>query len=336
MDGFRRAQYYVSRLKDVDFHNMRRIAGKVAEKTGRPVWAVLWDMILCSLRYQSGYMDYYEFEFYLLSGRERATYLTSGINNSIVTRYCDKSAWEKLEDKAVFNRIFSRFLNREWLDLREAGEAEFAAFAGRHPVLIVKPASGCGGHGVEQIDAGTEPDLRALFHRLRRNGQYLAEEKLVQHPKMASLYSGAVNTLRMITFLQDTGEPVVLKRVLKVGNGGVTDNFSSGGMYTFCAPDGTVLAPAVDEEGTVFHTHPVSGVPFAGFRVPLMEEADAIVLEAARMVPKLRYVGWDVAVLPQGCALIEGNGFCGIFQLKPSLSQDRTGDLPLYRKYMEI
>ncbi|MBC8533137.1 sugar-transfer associated ATP-grasp domain-containing protein [Yeguia hominis] len=336
MHKIQQVRYYLSRLKDVDFQNMRRIAKKVAQKTRRPGLAVLLDIILCSLRYQSGYMDYYEFEFYLLNAKERATYLTSGINNSIVTRYCDKSAWESLEDKAAFNRMFSRFLKREWLDLRECGEEAFRAFAARHPVLIVKPVCGCGGRGVERIDTEKEPDLSALFHRLRRNGQVLVEEVLIQHPEMDKLYAGAVNTLRMITFLQENGEPVVLKRVLKVGNGGVTDNFSSGGMYTFCAPDGTVLAPAIDEEGHVFEKHPASGVPFSGFRVPLMQEADALVCEAARLVPKLRYVGWDVAVLPDGCALIEGNWFCGIFQMKPSLSGEKTGDLPLYRQYMDL
>jgi hypothetical protein len=51
----------------------------------------------------------------------------------------------------------------------------------------------------------------------------------------------------------------------------------------------------------------------------------------AQEVPQIRYVGWDIAVTPEGAAVIEGNYNTGVFQLKPSATGVRQGLLPLYR-----
>ena len=56
----------------------------------------------------------------------------------------------------------------------------------------------------------------------------------------------------------------------------------------------------------------------------------------ARAIPSIRYVGWDLVVTNSGFVLIEGNQFPGIFQVKPSISGIKTGDLIKYKKYMDI
>ena len=66
------------------------------------------------------------------------------------------------------------------------------------------------------------------------------EEFVQQHKDMDKLYSGSVNTLRMFTMYTDKGH--YLQGVLKFGNGGNVDNFSSGGMYTFVDNEGVVNA----------------------------------------------------------------------------------------------
>ena len=60
------------------------------------------------------------------------------------------------------------------------------------------------------------------------------------------------------------------------------------------------------------------------------------VKELGMVVPKVRYVGWDIAITDDGPVVVEGNNFSGIFQVKPSISGIKTGDLPNYRKYMDI
>jgi len=68
-----------------------------------------------------------------------------------------------------------------------------------------------------------------------------------------------------------------------------------------------------------------------GNEVPLFGEAVALVTKAARVVPEIPYVGWDVAILPDGPVLIEGNYNTGVFQAKPNGVGEYRGLLPRYR-----
>ena len=61
-----------------------------------------------------------------------------------------------------------------------------------------------------------------------------------------------------------------------------------------------------------------------------------LISEVGKVNDKVRYIGWDIAISKNGPVLIEGNPFSGIFQVKPSISGIKTGDLPNFRKYMDI
>ena len=161
------------------------------------------------------------------------------------------------------------------------------------------------------------------------------EDYISQCRQMSSLYNKSVNTLRILTFCENK-KVYILKFILKIGNGGAVDNFSSGGMYTFVDESGKVYVPAIDEEGNVFEVHPISKKKIVGFEIPKYKEVVDFVKELALVVPKVRYVGWDIAITDDGPVVVEGNNFSGIFQVKPSISGIKTGDLPNYRKYMDI
>ncbi|WP_331835836.1 sugar-transfer associated ATP-grasp domain-containing protein [Erysipelothrix piscisicarius] len=165
--------------------------------------------------------------------------------------------------------------------------------------------------------------------------QFLIEEYFVQHEAMSSLYPESVNTLRMITFF-DGKDVHVLEGVLKIGNGGHLDNFGAGGMYTVLDDGGKVLYPAFDKDAVAFDKHPITGTDIVGFQVPLYDEIVEMLDRAAREVPQIQYVGWDVAVGQKRPSLIEGNYNTGVFQMKPSLTGSKEGLLPKFRKVIDI
>ena len=327
-------KFIVKRLAKFNFSNMIKTANKIAKKTHRLVIFVIIDIIYCGFKYQAGYNDYLEFEFYLLNSKQRETYLTAGINNSIIKKYNNKEYWHLLDDKIEFNNKFGKYLNRSWLDLRITTAQEFKKFIEKHNVIMVKPIDDCGGNGVEKIVIDETTNAEKIYNKLKENGQVLVEEFVIQHNLMDKLYSGSVNTLRMFTI--HTHKGYYLQGILKFGNGGNVDNFSSGGMYTFVNEEGEVIAPAIDKNDKVYTEHPISKEKIVGFKVPLFEEAKELVCKAAEEVPEIAYIGWDVAITENGPVLIEGNCYPGVFQLRPSFSKDKTGVLPLYRKYMEI
>ena len=328
----RKVIYLFKRIIGLDYKNMFRIAKKISKKTHKNRFLIIIDMIKCGFKYQAGYYDYLEFEFYLLNDKQRSTYLTRGKNNEIIRKYNNKEKAYQFDDKQVFNKMFKQFLGRDYINLDNNLE-EFKQFLKNKKEIIVKPLDGEGGKGVEKIKVNS--DIEKLYQKLIDNNQTLVEEVIKQHKQMNKLYDKSVNTLRMFTFVKD-GKAYFLQAILKIGNGGVIDNFSSGGMYTFVDNNGVVLAPAIDQDDNYFEKHPLTNEKIVGFQVPLFNEAVELVRKAALIVPDMAYVGWDVAIGEDKPILVEGNWFPGVFQMKPSFKENKDGILTLYKKYMDI
>ena len=329
-----RILYLINRIIHLDYANMFKICKSISKKTKKNRFFLAVDMIYCGIVYQAGYYDYQEFEFYNLNKKERSTYLTRGKNNEIIKRFNDKSFFPKFEDKIEFNKLFSNFISRDWMYL-DNNLDEFVEFFNSHKDIIVKPIDGSGGKGIEKYTYVNSNQAKKLFTSLVENNQLLVEGFIKQHPEMNRLYDKSVNTLRMFTFIKD-GQPHFLQAILKIGNGGVVDNFSSGGMYTYVNDDGVVFVEAIDQADNVFYTHPVSNTQIVGFKVPMFKEAVDMVKECSKVVPQVAYVGWDVAISESGPEIVEGNCFPGVFQVKSSLSNSKTGLIPKYNELMHI
>lgn len=331
----RKIKYILKKLKTLQYKEMIRIARIISKKIHKPTVYILFDMIRCAFKFGSGYMDYFEFEFYLLNDDERATYITSSINNEIIRKYNDKSEIHKLSNKNEFNGIFKKYLNREYIYLKDKSIENFKEFIKDKNKICVKPVDDCGGKGVEILNVNSESS-KTIYDSLIKNNQLLVEEVIKQHESINKLYSKSINTLRIITFLTDDGHVEIMKSIFKIGNNTVTDNFSSGGMYTFTDEDGKVFVSAIDEKGNIYDKHPVTNESIIGFQIPMYSDVKKIVKEMALMVPKIRYIGWDIAISQNGPVVVEGNEFSGIFQVKPSISGIKTGDKPNYKKFMDI
>lgn len=326
----KRLRYYLSRLAGLDVKNYWRVAGVVGREARRPRLWILLDMAWSSVVYQAGYLDYQEFEFFLLSAAERRTWITGGKANAIVVAHNQRAFRDRFIDKLRFNALFDEHLRREWVDVRELDAAGLRSFAERHGAIMVKVTDSLSGDGIEKVVAAGVGDWAALHARLLERRQWLAEAFLRQHDGMASLAPASVNTLRMITFFD--GQRVhVLEGVLKMGNGADVDNYGQGGMYTVLDDAGVARFPAFDKHSRIYAAHPLTGTPIVGFRVPLFDQVLGMLDAAARVVPQIPYVGWDVAITPEGPALIEGNYNTGVFQMKPSLTGQRIGLLPRFR-----
>ena len=323
-----------NKIIHMDFNNMFKVTKSVAKKSNKCSLLVFFDIIYCGFKYGAGYYDYQEFEFYNLNRLQRSTYLTRSKNEEIIRKYNDKSKFPLFESKVLFNKTFKEFINREWM-LLDNNKAEFVDFFKKHKELIVKPIDLSGGEGIEKIIFVNEKDSLKKYDELIKNKQLLIEEVIKQNNNLDKLYDKSVNTLRMYTFYKD-GEVHFLEAILKIGNGGVIDNFSSGGMYAYVNDKGKVFTPAIDRADNIFYEHPITKEKIVGFEVPLFNEAVETVKECACVIPEVQYVGWDVAITNDKIELVEGNCFPGVYQVKASLSKDKEGLLTKYKKIMDI
>lgn len=328
-------KYLFKRILKLDYSNMIKIAKAVSKKTNKNLLFILFDMTKCGLKYQAGYYDYQEFEFYNLNKEQRETYLTRGKNNEIIKKFNDKAKFYIFDNKEEMYKIYNKFLKRQWMVLNENNYNDFLDFFKQNKVIIVKPIDGEGGKGIEKYEYINDEESKIVYSSLLFKKQLLVEQCIKQHPDMNKLYNKSVNTLRMFTFYKD-GQAYFLQAILKVGNGGVVDNFSSGGMYTYVDDEGTVYAEAIDQMDNKYYKHPISNETIVGFKVPMFKEAVGMVKEAAKVVPEMGYIGWDVAISEDGHVLVEGNCYPGVFQVKPSLVEKKEGIIPKYNKVMRI
>lgn len=330
-----RIKYLIKRILRMDYKNMFKIAKSISKKTKKNTLFILLDMVKCGITYQAGYYDYQEFEFYNLNKEERKTYLTRGKNNEIIKRFNDKSSFHKFENKNEFNEIFNQYLKRNWMILNDSNYESFEKFFKENKSIIVKPVNGEGGHGIQKFVFDESTDCKKIYDDLISNNLLLVEECIKQHPDINRLYDKSVNTMRMFTFYKD-GQAYFLQAIFKIGNNGVVDNFSSGGMYTYVDDSGTVYVDAIDRNDNIYSVHPITHQKIVGFKVPMFKEAVDLVETCAKIVPEIAYVGWDVAISEDGPVIVEGNCFPGVYQVKPSLSNKKEGLIPKYNKIMGI
>ena len=125
---------------------------------------------------------------------------------------------------------------------------------------------------------------------------------------MASLHPESVNTVRITTFFD--GETVkILFASMRCGVGdSFVDNHMLGGIaMRVDAQTGKVSSLASSKSKLNILKHPDTNVFLPGFQIPHWDKCVELIDCVARKVKNVRYVGWDLAILPDDVCLIEAN-----------------------------
>ena len=334
-----RLSYFFKRLVKMDWKKMWETTGIVKERSGKPRIWLLCDMLKCALKYNAGYVDYKIAQMYNLNDAQRKTVITRGISNNIVRRMNDKAYWHFFDDKTQFNELFKEYIPRKWLLINADTKVEdVAALIDGQVQLIGKPLEGSSGQGILKFTPDDWKMGSAAFKQLLIDkGIGILEEIVIQHPDMASLCPTSVNTCRIATLMGDKQQGIVYA-FLRIGNGKVMDNVDCGGMAArIDLESGKLLTCGADKAGKTFTKHPMTGTDIIGFTIPYWEEAKAMCLEAAKKVPQMRFVAWDVAITPNGPTFIEGNSFPS--HAIPQFAAhypDGIGILPEFQKFIDL
>ena len=330
---------YITRvLSGVRFEKMNHVMDIVKEKCGQSKFRSFFDILWCAARYGAGYYDYVMFGFYNMNGKQRDTYLTRVRNKKVIDMMNDFSYTDEFDDKLVFNQNFARFLGRKTLNGETATAEELAAFLEGQEAIFAKINHGDCGRGVQKLYVKDYESPEAMLDYIHENKLVVLEQVLPQHEDMARLHPSSVNCMRIVTDLVDDTVHIAYV-VVKMGRGGgVCDNSGQGGIL--CRVDestGKICSVATDDYFNVFDKHPDTGIEFIGYQIPLFQEAIALAKEAALVVPQIRHVGWDMAITPDGPAIIEGNDFPGtdLCQLAPHYPE-KCGLWPYYKRILKL
>ena len=219
---------------------------------------------------------------------------------------------EKLGDKHRFNQLFSEYIKRDFLYMKDCSLEEFTVFCKEHPIFIEKKNWLCEGVGVKKIYLKTQNEIEEYYVN-NKNDYIVIEEPIVQHKKMAELHIQSVNTLR-VTTLYHQGKVYVVSAALRIGTGdNCTDNLHNAGIA--CAVDienGIVISKGYDKYMKTCLYHPDTKIQLLGFTIPNWQSVLNTALKAAALVPDLKWIGWDIAITDDACTIVEGNTNQGV------------------------
>ena len=331
-------KYLVKRVMNMDYKNMLTKINSIHKKTGKGRIYIFNDMRKCAIKYGAGYSDYDLFEMYNLTDKERETYITRGRNNDLIKKYNNPEYNYIFRNKVEFNKTFKEFVKRDFIEVNTSKKEEVIKFIKKHKEFMAKPITGTCGKGIEKINIKNYKNIDEVYEYLTQDGMnYELEELIIQCDEVNKIYSGSINTVRIVTILNDRNIPHVICAYFRIGNGKYVDNFNSGGMVTPVNEEtGEVIDKAIDKQKNLYEFHPATNAKIKGFKFPEWEKALELVKEASFKVPQMRYIGWDVCFSINGPILVEGNEYPGhdIYQL-PEHTHNKLGIWPKFTKSFE-
>ena len=193
--------------------------------------------------------------------------------------------------------------------------------------LFVKPARERGGTGAERWDlvgpglfSGPDGErltsdvLLAKLVERSRDVPLIVQKRLTPHPELAEITSGALPTCRVLTCLDEHGEPEMVAAMFRssIGANVTVDNMHAGGMGALIDIHTGRLGRASNLGGDArlgwFAVHPDTGAAIEGRTLPLWAKAKALATSAHQHFKDRVVVGWDIAILKEGPIVVEGNG----------------------------
>jgi hypothetical protein len=123
----------------------------------------------------------------------------------------------------------------------------------------------------------------------------------------------------------------------------IADNMALGGLAApvdlttgkICGPAIRIVPRKLPSE---LASHPDTGVGLEGFQIPCWEEVKALATLAQINFPDMAFVGWDIAILPDGPIVLEGNAWWDIdLNLLPhGISLIETPFIPYYNFHLDV
>jgi len=331
-----------------------QIAPRVRAKFGFGLWHQFRDLCVVAIRHGLDAQVYYMFELYRGERRARTSgYLTryemkNGLYKVLTWQVSKTKRRIMLGDKLGMNRICEEN-DIPTVPILVVGEGDTLEYrcerpAGLQQDLFIKPRQSKGSRGIEVIryaggqytrEDGATLDydgLIALIARRSQESPILVQPWLKNHPGLADLAERALMRMRVVTCLDDGGNPVITHAVLsnlcKLETTWPTDIELGAAVDLDSGALGMVTGDKADMWLDWSEDHPITHARVLGRVVPCWDQIRSISLAAHSACRDRLLVGWDIAVGPDGAVLLEGNSYPDVDFLQRS-HQCAIGDSPL-------
>lgn len=272
----------------------------------------IMDYISALIVHGASISDYFAYGFYKLRYNGRKEYITYR-RYHIIQNKCNILSDRCLcREKNKFNELFKDFLGRAWIDINNVTENMFVSFCNQHPVIFIKEINGYRGIGTRKIETGKQ-DIGQIYADLvsDKGAHYIVEEQISQIQDLAEFHPWSINTIRIVTVYDTQNDQVhIMNARLRIGNKkNSVDNFHFEGIgANINIETGIIDTVGYDQYNETYIVHPLTGKQIIGFQIPYWEGCKSFVVQAARNIPTVRYIGWDIVIQAGGrFILLEGN-----------------------------
>lgn len=308
----RNALYFLYYLKNTSKNKLKKFLNKAIEDTQKSKAVVLKDIVFASFKHKTSILDYFYFRFYNKNEDERSNWAGTGFMYEYQLKMNPKNKRNILEDKKIFLNTYSDYVKRSWCGLDKFDEEKKKVLSILHNIsgkTVVKNSKGQVGREVKVL-AASDFTFDSLKSYMLGNNFDLLEESVIQHSELMKLSPSGLNTVRIITQLNDKHEVIILGARLRVSVNSSVDNLGAGNFaVAIDEKNGVVTSNGIYSDITKKNVsfHPVTKVKLKGFQIPHWRLAIDTVKEAAIKFPQNKSIGWDVAITDNQIDLIEGN-----------------------------
>jgi len=289
------------------------------------------------------------FRFYYTVGDK--TKIEKYIPDPLFYKYVDAKLnnWEvckHIDDKGLYDLLFSD-VNRPKTLARVSGgllldEAyniisitELLNICSAYSQIIIKPSVGSsGGKGIVFLE---KENFHTLNSVLGNMSNCVIQEVIGQHRVLSDLHPESLNTIRIMTMLDDN-EVRILSSILRMGVGkSKVDNISSGGIACGIDEEGRLRDKAFNAKGICFKSHPETG-DFNGVLMPGFDKCiDVCKRTAPRFSRFSRLISWDFAINENSePVLIEANLYGGELDFHQMCNGPILGEsMELFNKFIK-
>ncbi|BAO77623.1 sugar-transfer associated ATP-grasp domain-containing protein [Winogradskyella sp. PG-2] len=247
-----------------------------------------------------------------INGEFHKNYMPYDLFSSIINpRLNQKRHWPALLDKNLTYNLFKDFsqpkrvvqningfyyIDNKIVDLQKAIDACKIL----KDKMIIKPTVGSGAGKmvnafiiVNNKTTYKNYSLEKLFKIY--NKDFIIQEFIEQSKIMKSLNPSSLNTLRIVSYLNEDGVHIV-SSVLRIGKlGSDTDNFSTGGLFCGVSKNGNLKGKGYNPNGDVL-TETSTGVVLKDCKIPHYIKVLDMVKSMHYLVPYFKIISWDIGI----------------------------------------
>ncbi|HNB28109.1 MAG TPA: sugar-transfer associated ATP-grasp domain-containing protein [Alphaproteobacteria bacterium] len=339
------------------FPLLRRVGPKAKRDLGLSIGRQVFDLLRLVLLHGAKPANYYLCECYRPGGMAaaRAIVMRNEIKHGI------GKALNRLDPNALKRRrnLGDKLLAGAWCDehgfphapplmLVEDGQAKLLRpEAALDRDLFAKRREGRGAYKVTPYRRvaplryedrnGRAVTLRDIVDELlarKPRRAWMIVPQLHNHPELADLSGQSLLTFRALTCLDERMRPVLTNLYLRSLTK-LEPQWNVGRLEEYGAPIdletgrlGQCTGDKPECLSEYFDTHPVTGARVAGREVPRWRELAQLAIDLHRAVPERVFIGWDLALTPEGPMFLEGNSFADLI-FPERVFRQAVGDMRL-------